>query len=421
MPVHNYKFFPPYVHTRKSFNSAGVLTGTLTTNHPTPNNGHHPREKTVYRNWNRTANYKTIRKTQGYLQTLGLLEQTLEVRGEFWSGKIKDPFTQRREEYTNFVTGVPQSVNWAEKGGEALVNSREIAAKTDAKFKVLSNARDLKVNLPVAFYEGRKTVDLIANSAKTLANAYSAFRKGRFKQAARALGIDKPSKTAANHWLAYQYGWRPILSDAVGSATELYDLLHKSGKYMPRRRLASQVRYTGSGTRDGGYCYADPDWYDLYKWDRTVVGQAGLLLEVEYASAAAAASLGVGLTDPLLTLWELIPFSFVFDWFVGVGEWLEVRSSLQGLKVLAGYESAVTAYSGYTQVTYWKGSRTVAEPAIPPWYWDVRQHTRQHWSGSLTTIRTPLYDSLNGSRLTTAAALCRQLTRGDRAPGKYRP
>lgn len=421
MPILNYKYFPQFQHVRKSYNSAGVLTGTLVSNHPTPNAMFHPRERTVYRSWNRTANYKTLRKTQGYLPTLGLLEQTLSVQGDFWSGSIKDPFTQRREEYTNFVVRVPQSVNWAETGGEALVNSREAAAKTDAKFKVLSNARDLKVNLPVTFYEGRKTVDLVADSAKTLARAYAAFRKGQFKRAAKALGIKKPSKTAANHWLAYQYGWRPILSDAVGSAEELYDLLHKSGKYMPRRKLASQVRYTGSGKRDSGYCYADSDWYDLYTWDRTVVGRAGLLLEVEYAPAAAAASLGVGLYDPLLTLWELIPFSFVFDWFVGVGEWLEVRSSLQGLKVLAGYESAVTSYTGKTQTTYWKGSRTIAEPAIPPWNWDVRQHRRQHWDGYLSTIRTPLFDALNGSRLTTAAALCRQLTLGDRAPGKYRP
>jgi len=74
MPTLNYKFFPPFEHVRKSFNSAGVLTNTLTTSHPTPNANFHPREKTVYRSWSRTPNYKTIRKTQGYLQTLSLTE-----------------------------------------------------------------------------------------------------------------------------------------------------------------------------------------------------------------------------------------------------------------------------------------------------------------------------------------------------------
>ena len=31
----------------------------------------------------------------------------------------------------------------------------------------------------------------------------------------------------------------------------------------------------------------------------------------------------VGLSNPLLTAWELTPFSFIGDWFVGVGDFLE--------------------------------------------------------------------------------------------------
>jgi hypothetical protein len=45
----------------------------------------------------------------------------------------------------------------------------------------------------------------------------------------------------------------------------------------------------------------------------------------------------VGLTNPLLTGWEVIPYSFVLDWFVGVGDFLSaVNAFNQGYSFKAG-------------------------------------------------------------------------------------
>jgi len=41
----------------------------------------------------------------------------------------------------------------------------------------------------------------------------------------------------------------------------------------------------------------------------------------------------LGLTNPALYAWEIIPFSFCFDWLCSVGDWLTGLSALHGVSV----------------------------------------------------------------------------------------
>jgi hypothetical protein len=54
----------------------------------------------------------------------------------------------------------------------------------------------------------------------------------------------------------------------------------------------------------------------------------------------------LGITNPLLVAWELVPFSFVVDWFLPIGNYLESLDSL------LGYETAYTSTSTF-QVVEW--------------------------------------------------------------------
>jgi len=49
----------------------------------------------------------------------------------------------------------------------------------------------------------------------------------------------------------------------------------------------------------------------------------------------------IGITNPINLAWELIPYSFVIDWLIPVGKFLESLDALVGvsnLKVLHGYK-----------------------------------------------------------------------------------
>jgi hypothetical protein len=147
---------------------------------------------------------------------------------------------------------------------------------------------------------------------------------------------------------------------------------------------------------------------------------AGLLCELQSTPAATAAQLGFGLSDAALFAWELTPFSFVFDWFIDVGTWIEELSSLQGIKVLAGFTSTEEVLRGDMQASLESPSWTL-DGVFPITKYQFRRYTRDPWSGSGPTIRIHVGDALSARRLVSAAALWRQQCRGDRVPGQYRP
>jgi hypothetical protein len=49
-----------------------------------------------------------------------------------------------------------------------------------------------------------------------------------------------------------------------------------------------------------------------------------------------------GFTNPINLLWEILPFSFVVDWFTGIGPYLESLSAWDGLVFRDGSETKFT-------------------------------------------------------------------------------
>jgi hypothetical protein len=281
----------------------------------------------------------------------------------------------------------------------------------------------MQTNVAEFFGDGRKTVNMVLGTAKRLGSAYRDFLHGRFSKAAKSLGIKKPAGTAANHWLEYTYGWSPLLSDAHALAEKAAQQIGLGGR--PPRFTATGKAWIGkSFLEKNPNAYVDYHngligytWRGNYK----ATARAGLLCEIEYSWSQLFASLGLGLTDPLVLAWELTPFSFVFDWFIDVGSWLEQASSLQGVKVLTGFTSLERmsyglAISGNKTYDNW----TLTGPPVVSQY-AHRHYSRNPWTGGYLRFRMPLIDGLKAGRLVTTASLWRQRCRGDRLPGRYNP
>lgn len=98
-------------------------------------------------------------------------------------------------------------------------------------------------------------------------------------------------------------------------------------------------------------------------------------------------SSALGLTTPLQTIWELIPFSFVFDWFVPIGD------NLRRLEDKLGLSEIATSY----ELTNFGYSRTVKSTANATWV--VSSTTYPSWngrSGKCPTFRGGRYDRYQG-------------------------
>jgi hypothetical protein len=339
---------------------------------------------------------------------LGVFMPTSGFEDGFYTGEI--------------ITKVPTGLSTCPG---SIYDSAVSALEADAKSKALSKARDMKANVAVALGEGRQTVRMITDTANRLGRSYRAFRKGHFGRAAKELGISKPTKSAANHWLEYSYGWMPLLSDVKGLAELAAQHVGLGGR-QKRFSVHAQSVFSKPGqmiqnpTAPCNYAHGELVGY-FWQYDFTATGRCGLLLELDVTTAALAAQTGFGLTDPLLLAWELTPFSFVFDWFIDVGTYLENIGALQGLKVLDGFYSITRdckgeAWGGRKDNSGW--ALTQPPPKVP---FTLRNYSRVFWNGSAPSLRMPLADGLNARRLVTSAALWRQRLRGDRVPGHYHP
>jgi len=70
-----------------------------------------------------------------------------------------------------------------------------------------------------------------------------------------------------------------------------------------------------------------------------------------------------GLDNPLAIAWEVVPFSFVVDWFLPINRYLKNISALNGLELIHAtvFKRSVSSYSLRTYQTHSGGFSTSAQ------------------------------------------------------------
>ena len=101
-------------------------------------------------------------------------------------------------------------------------------------------------------------------------------------------------------------------------------------------RHAKQAKYENKFTirKPAFYGYADYDLVSKHK----VRYKASCVSVITNPNANTFSSLG--LANPALVAWELVPFSFVIDWVLPIGSWLTATGPLLGVNV----EQVFTTY-----------------------------------------------------------------------------
>lgn len=249
-----------------------------------------------------------------------------------------------------------------------------------ARNKLLNAILDQDVNLANAIGERTQTIDLFVKTARRLAHAVMALRKGRWVQAARHLGYTPSPKEAkklgvfskgnqhggkplANAWLELQYGWKPLLQDVYGAATAIAKL-SAEGNLFETARVTVKQKSQSSGefsfvSRGGGSIKVPGS----YTEQRDQVRKYYVRYSVSNGMNSSLAALG--LTNPAALAWELTPLSFVVDWFVPIGSWLSTFGATAGKTFVRGWTSnqdrtiyKVSAAGGqlsYVRITYNRG------------------------------------------------------------------
>lgn len=186
-------------------------------------------------------------------------------------------------------------------------------------------------NLAVFLGEGHQTLELIADTASRLHKAYQAVRKGQLLKAANVLvpgttmrrGFPPVSplrgkqlkNSLADYWLELQYGWLPLLGDAESAAQSLAHALNSP--LQTSYRVSKTKKYKSTNVQDYGPGFMQTT-ENIQSLQRSLIARIS-----EHPSALAQ----LGLLNPEIVAWELVPFSFVADWFIPIGSYLEARGA----------------------------------------------------------------------------------------------
>jgi hypothetical protein len=187
--------------------------------------------------------------------------------------------------------------------------------------KLVRKIKDHEFNLAVNLAQSRQLVGMCASLLRKLGRSLVYLKHGQIAPAFRELGVSgnpRPLKSTdvSGRWLEMQYGWLPAVSDAYQAA--------KAFEAISQGRKARVVATEKVGRPYNGS--ASPTLYSCMG-NTTVIKRIVCELEEELS-----ASRSLGLLDPLSVVWEILPYSFVFDWFLPVGTYLSNLAVIPHLK-----------------------------------------------------------------------------------------
>jgi len=218
----------------------------------------------------------------------------------------------------------------------------EASLRQQSESDCLNRIQSGKVNLAQAFAERRQTANLFVGTARRIAASINALRKGNVTGALRAVGSPSNRRTLssrdiADQWLEIQYGWKPLLSDVYASVDKLRKKDEDVNRYMltAKRRVSSNGGWTNEFT--GNDCV------------RRIVetAEASLFTRLDYRvqHSVVNSMAQMGVLDPATLAWELLPWSFVVDWFLPIGNYLTAVNATRGLAFVGGSRSHRTVTS----------------------------------------------------------------------------
>ncbi len=136
----------------------------------------------------------------------------------------------------------------------------------------------------------------------------------------------------ADTWLEYSYAWKPLLGDVFDHAEAMATALTDRNKVAIRSVYASVViNRTLSSYTPGSNL-----WGCRKITEHVRRARGGVFYSLGSNSTLSTAAT-FGLTNPYVVAWELVPFSFVADWFIPIGDALSSLSASDGLVFYKGF------------------------------------------------------------------------------------
>lgn len=220
-------------------------------------------------------------------------------------------------------------------------------------------------NIAQDLVQFRQTTNLIAHSAIRIAASVRALKSGNFGAAVQNLHSsqhqvfrNRPNHTRslASNWLELQYGWKPLLQDIDGSMRSLAAFVQSTPIVRTVRASAVLEEKSSWPVRFAN----QPVDFGMSGVPLTTIGVGNRISfqSVRFAcrfqldNSTKAFLSQTGFTSPVNLAWELLPYSFVVDWFLPIGPYLESMSAFEGMRFIDGSKTIFIRNKDFAQVAY---------------------------------------------------------------------
>lgn len=273
--------------------------------------------------------------------------------------------------------------HWAQQvissGKSEIITTGEVSYNNDTSLELRLKIKDDAINLGTALAEYRQSARMFGSAATAVADAWRVY-KGKIRRKTLT-----PCDIPAAH-LIYTYGVSPLINDVYDSIEEL---VLRLGYPLRRRYFASaQGRKTKQST-------IVPATGTEVKIDARMSKSKRVTAYVEF-DLENASRFTVG--NPLEIAWELVPYSFVFDWMFTVGDYL---TSLDALRAVSTVRTTTSE-----KVKYSHNSKTIKTTAYGPVYHNMQDQVtyESHERFAASTIPLPSLPTYKPSKSLRAVA-----------------
>lgn len=293
-----------------------------------------------------------------------------------------------------------------------------LQASNKGVMRLGNKASGLRVNYAQFLGERKQVANMLASTATRIVTAARALKRADLRTFTRALSLsgtetasskkmwrrveDCPlDKRLSSFWLEYVYGWRPLLSDVFGTAELLAErVVSDQGPH-------GILRASGKGSE----IYHDMLKPNLPRLDISLETRVRYVARYRLESVGRQLLAQTGISNPMLLAWELLPYSFVVDWFVPVGTYLESLTAFDGFELVSGTVSrtdkvnALASFKRFEDKPTYKQDTTGHVTKNQVRY---SRSTMSSWPSYVLTVKNPLGGNPL-ERFTTAFSLMRVL------------
>ncbi|UUW21392.1 MAG: maturation protein [Sanya fiers-like virus 45] len=248
-----------------------------------------------------------------------------------WIPRPEEPWYPQLEPAHNWVVNDPKYIRLSDS--QALSGPSDVAVSCEVLYcsaqfladafckeydhllirKIYQKIMNQQVHIGNLLAERHQTLELLTTNWRRLKDLIL-LKKSFFKSVGKAL---MSPRAWANEVLAFKFGVQPLINDIQQACQVLQNGLGEP-ELVVRTNVTRNVNLSSGGNSFSG---------------KAVISY---VIKYNIENELAKRLNEFGLLDPSQIAWEVTPWSFVIDWFLPVGEWLQSLTATTGLKYKTG-------------------------------------------------------------------------------------